>query len=485
MKTGAMIDGRIVAHQARILGDTGAYASLGGPVMTRAATHSTGPYEVPNVDVDCYAVYTNNPPAGAFRGFGATQSQFAAESQMDLVAKALGMSPFEIRRINALRPGSLTATGQRLDESVGLLECLDKLEVAVQAAEAEEGPQEIPADIRRAWGVAAAYKNIGLGGGLADSGRAAVELKAGGRVIVKVGAADVGQGLHDVLRQIVAETLGVQVTEIDVILGDTDLTPNAGATTASRQTYVAGNAALMAAAQIRDGLRVTAAQALGCEPAAVSFTCGTANAPGNGRMLPWPELVSLAMRERGVLHAECTYTPPATVALGAEGPVHFAFGYGAQAAQVEVNTRTGKVRVLRVIAAQDAGKAINPLALEGQVEGGVMMGIGYALIENFVVQDGVVVTDTLAKYKVPTIMDAPRIDSILVEHPTRDGPFGAKGIGELTSMPTAPAVVNAVARAIGYRSYSLPIKREDIRQAVIWSREALSVLQPEMMEANL
>ena len=141
--------------------------------------------------------------------------------------------------------------------------------------------------------------------------------------------------------------------------------------------------------------------------------------------------------------------------------------------------------MLRVIAAQDAGKAINPLALEGQVEGGVMMGIGYALIENFVVQDGIVVTDTLAKYKVPTIMDAPRIDSILVEHPTRDGPFGAKGIGELTSMPTAPAVVNAVTRAIGYRSYSLPIKREDIRQAVIWSREALSVLQPEMMEANL
>ena len=242
MKTGAMIDGRIVAHQARILGDTGAYASLGGPVMTRAATHSTGPYEVPNVDVDCYAVYTNNPPAGAYRGFGATQSQFAAESQMDLVAKALGMSSFEIRRINALRPGSLTSTGQRLDESVGLLECLDKLEVAVQAAEAEEGPQELPADIHRAWGIAAAYKNVGLGGGLADSGRAAVELKAGGRVIVKVGAADVGQGLHDVLRQIVAETLGVQVGDIDVILGDTDLTPNAGATTASRQTYVAGNA---------------------------------------------------------------------------------------------------------------------------------------------------------------------------------------------------------------------------------------------------
>jgi xanthine dehydrogenase molybdenum-binding subunit len=470
LRTGAAKDGRILAQQVRILGDTGAYASLGEPVMTRAATHSIGPYDVPNVSVECYAVYTNNPPAGAYRGFGATQAHFAAETQMDRVAEALGISPFEIRRINALRVGGSTATGQVLVDSVGLLECLERTEALVRQRQTEEAAEPpLPPHLRRAWGVAAAYKNVGLGNGLPDTSAAVVEALPGGRVLVRAGAAEVGQGHDEVLRQITAELFGLSADDIDVLLGDTALTPDSGATTASRHTFVTGNAARGAALQVRGRLAQAAAQALGCPPDSLVFEGGCissrAGAHANGRGLPFAAAVERALQAGLDLKAHYRYTPPRTVGLGEVGDNHFSFGFGVQAARVEVDTRTGQVRVLEVIAAHDVGQAINPLAVEGQIEGGVMMGIGYALTENFIVEGGYVRTDTLAKYKVPDISWTPRVTAIIVEHPTQEGPFGAKGVGEITSMPTAPAITNAIFNAVGVRSAALPVDREAIKRA--------------------
>jgi len=413
LKTGAAKDGRILAQKVRILGDTGAYASLGVPVMTRAATHSIGPYAVPNVAVECYAVYTNNPPAGAYRGFGVTQVHFAAE-----VASPTKLTP----------------------------------------------------NLRRAWGIAAAYKNVGLGNGLLDASEAIVEALPGGRVLVRAGAAEIGQGHDEVLRQITAEVFGIAAQDVDVLLGDTAQTPDSGATTASRHTFVTGNAAKGAALIVRSLLSRLAAEALGCEQRALEFANGRIENSGREgeapRSMSFEEAVGLAVAADIEPKARFLYTPPRTVALGEIGDSHFSFGFGAQAALVEVDTDTGEARVLDVIAAHDIGRAINPMAVEGQIEGGIMMGIGYALTERFIVEGGYVKTDSLAKYGVPTIMNMPRINAIIVEHPTSEGPFGAKGVGEITSIPTAPAIANAIYNAIGLRFFSLPMDRDTIKAAL-------------------
>jgi CO/xanthine dehydrogenase Mo-binding subunit/aerobic-type carbon monoxide dehydrogenase small subunit (CoxS/CutS family) len=457
VKTGAKRDGRLTAVQVKIVGDTGAYASLGEQVMTRVATHAIGPYDVPHVKVDCYAVHTNNPPAGAFRGFGATQAHFAAESQMDILAEQLDLSPFEVRRRNALRVGGTTATGQVLHESCGLLETIDRVETAMRKAQEAEQGITLPPHVRRGWGVACAYKNVGLGEGLADSAGASVEVTHEGRVVARAGAAEVGQGLMGVVAQIAAEELGVDLSVVEVILGDTSQTLDGGATTASRQSYVTGNAVRHAAQQVRSSLAGAVAEELGIAPDALTFAAGRVSAP-DGHSVSLARAVALAEAEGRSLRVDYVYTPPRTVPLGEEGDMHFAYGYATQAAQVEVNTETGEVRVLQVIAAHDVGRAINPLALEGQIEGGVVMGMGYALLEKFEVEEGIVRSDSLARYKIPKIHHVPRIVSMLVEHPAAEGPFGAKGVGEITSIPTAPAIANAVHHAIGLRSFSLPVR---------------------------
>ena len=462
LKTGATKAGKLLAVQAHIVGDTGAYASLGEPVMTRTATHASGPYEVPNFQVDCYAVHTNNPPAGAYRGFGVPQATFASETQMDILAEKLGMSPFELRRINALRVGATTATGQTLRESVGLLECLERVEEEVKAAEAAEGSERAPS---RAWGLACAYKNVGLGGGLADSAGAAVELLDDGRAVVRAGAAEVGQGLVGVLTQMVVEELGVGYDKVKVILGDTGQCLDGGPTTASRQTYVTGNAVRYAARQVRQALASAAAEELDAAPDALLFQEERVSRP-DGRSISLGEAIALARREGRSLDASHVYTPPRTVSLEEEGDKHFAYGYAAQAAQIEVDITNGEVKVLRVIAAHDVGRAINPMAVAGQLEGGVMMGLGYALTEEFKVEEGRVLSDSFVKYKLPRIRQSPEIVPIIVEHEAADGPYGAKGVGEITSIPTTAAITNAIYAACGVRIFSLPATPDRILAAL-------------------
>lgn len=458
LKTGITKEGRLMAVETRILGDAGAYASLSEKVMTRAVTHAAGPYDVPHVKIDCDTFYTNNPPAGAYRGFGATQVHFAIETQMDILAERLGMSPFVFRQRNALRAGGITATGQRLTESAGLPATIERARLQVRelaGADATASRAPLAPHKRRGWGLACAYKSVGLGGGADDVARAVVEITEKGTVRVRAGAAEIGQGLVTVLAQIAAEVLGTDLSRVEVVLGHTDQTPDCGPTTASRQTYVTGNAVRLAAEKLRRETSTIVAGELAAAPDSLVFRDSRVISP-DGRSMPFSETASLARREGRSLEAFYEYQAPTTVPLGRPGDAHFAYGFGTQAAQVEVDLTSGEVKVLRVVAAHDVGRAVNPLAVEGQIEGGIVMGIGYALTEEFRVEEGLVKSDNLARYKIPTIRHMPQVHAIILEYRTGEGPFGAKGVGEVTSIPTAPAILNAIYNACGVRLTSLP-----------------------------
>ena len=478
VKIGAKKNGRLVAVESELYGDTGAYASLGEKVMTRATTHSAGPYDVPHMRADCYAMYTNNPPAGAFRGFGVTQSAFAVESMIDMLAEKLELDPIELRRINALKVGSITNTGQELRESVGLLECIDKVsgamcEVSGLPDEDVFKPYASPdtPHLIRSWGFAAGYKNTGLGGGAPDKSSAEVELYDNGKFEVRSSAAEMGQGLTSVMQLVVAEEMSVSPEQVRVLVMDTDLTPDGGPTTASRQTYTTGNASRYAAKTLRDAITATLAEKYDVRPEQIRFDNGIVYA--NGHSMTYAD-VAKEMKAMGQHpRALYEYEAPKTQPLGTGGDMHFAFSFGVQAAEVEVNKSTGEVRVLKVISANDVGMAVNPLGLQGQVEGGVMMGLGNAITEEFLMDNGYVVSDHLARYRVPGIMLTPEITSIIVEHPTAEGPYGAKGVGEISSIPTTPAITNAIYNAVGVRVDKLPVDQESIARE-IWEREAKS-----------
>ena len=430
IRTGATSDGKLTAVEATLYGDGGAYASLSEKVLTRATTHATGPYDVPNVKVDCFALYTNNVPCGAFRGFGVTQSCFAVESNMDMLAEKLGLDAVEFRRMNALDVGSETSTGQVLRESVGLHECIDKVEHDMRGDNFrwtwDEGHR------RFAWGIAIGYKNTGLGGGAPDKATAEVEAwqdpDKGLVAEVRTSSAEMGQGLPGVLAACVAEELGISSDRVSVLLGDTDYCPDGGPTTASRQTYVSGNAARLAAKDVAAQL-------------------AAANPPAR-------------------IKAQHEYWAPKTKPLGSGGDMHVAFSFCAQAALCEIDMRTGEVSVRKVVAAHDVGRAINPLTLEGQIEGGIVMCIGYTLTEHYIQEEGIPWTNVMARYKPPSITHAPRIVSHIVEHNTSAGPFGAKGMGELPSIPTSPAITNAIYRATGVRMRSLPVDQDELLRAI-------------------
>ncbi len=471
VKVGAKKDGRIIAIQTELYGDTGAYASLGEKVMTRATTHSAGPYDVAHVRADCYAMYTNNPPSGAFRGFGVTQSAFAIESMIDTLAEELDLDPVEIRKMNALHVGSVTNTGQLLDESVGLVECLERTEKEIYRLQADPfTPRVDPTQphLVRAWGIAAAYKNTGLGGGAPDISGAEIELYENGKFEIRSSSAEMGQGLVAVMQMIVAEEMAVNPRQVQVLVMDTDLAPNGGPTTASRQTYITGNASRYAAITLRNAIAAFLAEKYDIQPDLIKFNDGFAYV--NGHKMTYAE-IARAMKASGQEpRALYEYEAPKTQPLGTGGDMHFAYSYGVQAAEVEVNTFTGEVKVLKVISANDVGMAVNPLGLQGQVEGGVMMGLGYCLTEEFIVKDGYVVTDQLARYRIPGIKLTPEITALIVEHPTAEGPYGAKGVGEISSIPTTPAITNAIYNAVGVRIDRTPVDQEviaeNLREAV-------------------
>nr|MBC7245908.1 molybdopterin-dependent oxidoreductase [Chloroflexota bacterium] len=472
-KTAATRDGKILAVEAIIIGDTGAYASVGASVLFRSATFACGPYVVPNVKVDAYAVYTNNPPAGAMRGFGSPQVAFAADCQMDELAHRLGMDPFEFRLRNALEAGAITATGQLVTESIGIKECLNAVRDALAAQ-----PLPQPAHGKRLGvGIAAAYKNVGLGPGLDDRAGAIAEIDDEGHLILRGGCIDMGQGQDTVIAQIAAQTLQIPYSDIIVVTGDTASCPDSFMTTASRATLLQGNAVQIAVTKLREQLLDYACSQFDLRRDAVTFEAGRIQDKATGVEISLAELARQATRQNYRLCAEAYYTAPTCYRnfefderQFKEDPdqyrVHVAYSFCAQACILEVDESSGEVRVLRMITAQDVGKPIHPQNIRGQIEGGVVMGMGYALYEEFIVDRGYIVTDTLRKCKIPHIAQAPEIVPLIVEDPHSLGPFGAKGMAELSVAPSAPAIANAIHNALGVRIRELPITPEKILAAL-------------------
>ena len=404
MTTACDKDGNLTAMRALLVSDSGAYASLGGPVLQRACTHAGGPYHFENVDIIGLCVYTNNVPGGAFRGFGVTQSCFAAEQNLNLLAEKAGISPWEIRYRNAIRPGETLPNGQIAGADTAYAECL----LAVKDAY-ESSPYA---------GIAGCLKNSGLGVGVPDVGRVAIEIH-GGQVHILTSAACMGQGIGTVCIQMVCQTTGLHPSVVRHDAPDTALTPNSGTSTASRQTLFTGEAARRAAQQLRDAF----AQA------------GT-----------------LAALEGQRYYAE--FTEP-TDPMGSDKPhpvSHLAYGYAAQVVIMDENKR-----VQRVVAAHDVGRVVNPKSCEGQIEGGVVMGLGFALTEDFPMRDGYP-TASYGKLGLWRATDVPPIQVMLVQQGGEaQYAFGAKGVGEITTIPTAPATAHACMRVDGKLRNSLPL----------------------------
>mgnify|MGYP005839817541 CR=1 FL=1 len=471
-RTGATREGKVVAVEATIHGDTGAYASVGGSVVLRAASFCCGPYAIPNVRVNSYAVYTNNVPAGAMRGFGNPQATFAAEVQMDRLAEALSMDPIELRRRNMLDVGDSTITGHRLTESVGARPTLEAVAAALKSR-----PLPVP---RHGWkigvGVASSYKNVGLGTGIHDGAGAALELTEDGCLVLHVGCTEMGQGATTAMAQLAAQATGWPLGRICVLAGDTQRDPAGGMTTASRQTFITGNAVVRAGEKLRRALWGCVAREFGVPEEDLRLEGETFYDRRSGAAIVTLRELAGRLRGRGErLRVEDYYVAPEThLALDVppeghppgEDCLHFAYCFGTQAVVIEANEATGQVNVLRVIAAHDVGRAVNPLNIEGQIEGGVVMGIGYGLSEEFVMRDGRVVTDTLRKLCLPRIEQTPEIETIIIEDPHPEGPFGAKGMGELPASIAAPAIVNAIHDALGVWVTSLPARPERVLAAL-------------------
>jgi CO/xanthine dehydrogenase Mo-binding subunit len=464
LETGARKDGKIHVLRARIICDTGAYASYGIAVATRAAVHATGPYEIENVEVESLCAYTNNPIAGAMRGFGVPQVAFAHESQMNVLARLLGIDPLEIRRINALRVGSRTATGQELQASVGIGKTLDMIEPQYKAAKAQWKAGSVPEPLRRGVGIGSMWYGIG-NTGVQNPSSARVEMDVQGKVTLFSGAADIGQGSSTVLAQITAEILGIEPSEVCLVIADTGCTTNAGATSASRQTYISGNAVKEAAGKLADVLLTEAVDVLKTPKSLLVLEDGfVVDSRHSDLRVPLSKLAKRA-HDRGRPMTWQGYFDPETTPLDGEtgqGAPYATYAFASHLALVTVDTSTGEVRVNKIVAAHDVGKAINPQNVEGQIQGGVGMGLGFALMEEFLPGK----TASMGDYHIPTSLDMPEIIPIIVEDQEPTGPYGAKGVGEPALIPTAPAILNAIADALGEPIFRLPANPERVRQTV-------------------
>jgi len=376
---------------------------------------------------------------------------------MDIIAEKLGIDSVELRRKNILREEEENVVGE-ITRSIGVGGCLDKVAKAIEWSKSSKhsnGPW------RRGKGIAIGTKHTTA----AHTDCVTIKVHQEGAVEVRHSATEMGQGVNTVIAQIVAEELAVPLDAINVLVADTELTPDGGPTTASRQSFITGNAALLAAQEVKRTLAGVAGEALGVPAHSLIFE-GEQIQAEDGRFLTLGEATRLAKEEGKSLSASSIYTAPRTVNLGEKGDAHFAYGYATQAAQVEVDLTTGEVKVVRVVAAHDVGRAINPLAIEGQLEGGVLMGVGFALMEDFSVKEGVPQKTTLTKYHIPTAKEVPEIIPFIVEEETTEGPYGAKGVGEITSIPTCPAIINAIYDAIGVRISRLPATPEVILAAL-------------------
>jgi CO/xanthine dehydrogenase Mo-binding subunit len=462
---GARRDGTLVAVEAELVSDAGAYAYLSPLTLLYGMVHAAGPYRIPHVRVDGVSVLTNNPPTSAFRGFGSAQPAFAYESQMDRLARTLDLDPLAVRERNYLRKGERLASGQELETAVWLPETARRAWEALGPRRAPSGPGR-----RVGRGIASALTAYGRIVWLHDWSSAWVELQMDGTALVRTGVPDIGGGQAASLVQIAAELLGLPQDDIAVHIGDSALTPLAGTTTATRQLYMSGSAVHKAASELRATLCAQAGELLGVDAEAVDLVDGAArvrHAPE--RHVTFKELAAACARAHRPRSAFAIYQAPAGQVMDFEtgqGKVFPDFTFGSQAVEVEVDTATGEVQVLALAACYDVGRAINRNSVEGQMEGGAAMGVGYALLEEDRVAAGVTLTPNLMTYLIPTAVDVPDVRTEVLESGEGMGPWGARGIGEPAMVPTAPAIANAVHDAVGVRVTRLPITPERLWRAM-------------------
>jgi len=427
-KWGATRDGKLVAAEMELIGDGGAYMYTSNKVLGNSAITSTGPYFIPNVKTDVYGVYTNNVPGAAFRGFGAPQALYMAELQMNKLAEKLGMDPVAFRLKNALRDGDTLGVGTPAPGPVTISKVMEEA-AAKFGWKKSTSRKSKSGHLARGRGFAAGFKNVGFSLGYRENCWAKVEIHGSGKiekVIVHHAGAEVGQGTHTVMAQMAAEAVGVSADKVQMRTSDTATMGNAGSASASRMTFMAGNA--------------------------IKGAAEAALAKWNAEERP-------AVAEFKYLAPKTTPFEPET---GRATP-NFAYAYSAQAVEVEVDTETGQVRVLRVVAADDVGQAINPMLVEGQIEGAVVQAQGYALLEDLKVKDGRILANQLSTYLIPTILDIPeKVESVIVEAPDPNGPWGARGVGELPFLPTAPAIAAAVHDATGVWFDEFPLTAERV-----------------------
>jgi len=454
-------EGRLAAFRFHGDFDTGAYASWGPTVANRVPVHATGPYEVPDALCTTTALHTTAPPSGAFRGFGVPQSAIAGEALMDMLAARLGLDPWEIRRRNALGVGGVTATGQVLGEGAALPDCLDAIRPRWEAlrAEAEAFNRGATGPQRRGAGIACQWYGIG-NTSLPNPSQMVMGLRRDGRAVLFSGAVDIGQGANTIMLQIAADALGVPVAAVDLVAGDTDRTRDAGKTSASRQTFVSGNAAKRAG----EALRGEILRRCNAGPdAVIRLEEGRVTVTDAGVTMTLDLSTLAADSENLVLRGEGQFDPPTTVLdADGQGVPYASYAFGVQAALVEVDTALGTVRALRIVAAHDVGRAVNPTLVEGQIHGGIAQGLGLALMEEYVPGR----TENLHDYLIPTVGDIPPIEVLLIERPDPLGPYGAKGVGEPALIATAPAILNAIAHATGARITHVPATPDRVRAAL-------------------
>ena len=475
-RTGVKKNGHITAAEIEMLADSGAYPYLSPYVLLYATIMAGGPYRIDNLRVDSVVVATNQPFTSAFRGFGGPQACIAYEQQMDEIAHALGMDPLEVRRINYLETGDRNSTGQVIKSATWLEET---------ATRALEALGEKPADhdpIKYGHGFASYFQSYGRITWFHDTSRAWVGVEMDGTVVIRCGAPDLGAGQINSLCQIASEILGVPLEQVTIYSTDSAVTPLAGTSTATRQLYMSGNAVYQAASKVRKVLLDRASKYFEEDPEnldiadgivfveeSASRRVGESASRRVSESLPLKELVARCAAEGLPLSNLALFTAPFTDGIDQEtgqGDVFPDFTFGAQAVEVAVDTETGEVTVLKSVACHDVGRAINPAAVRGQIAGGSSQGMGYALMEEYLLKDGITQTPSLAEYLIPTSVDFPDTEVIILESGSGVGPFGAKGIGEPSLTPAPAAVANAVADAIGVRIHDLPLTPERVLEAL-------------------
>ncbi len=463
-RTGVTEDGKITALEVKISADSGAYVFLSPYVLLYCAVAAPGPYRVDNLKIDAAAIATNNMYTSAFRGFGAAQACVAYEAQMDEIAKAIGIDRFELRRRNFMHTGDKTATGQTVESAIWSDECMTQALEALGEKAADSGPVKIGR------GVATYQQSYGRITWFHDTSEAWVGIEVDGTVIVRSGVTDIGAGQASALGQIAAELLGVGLDDVVIYNSDSAVTPLAGTTTATRALYMTGRAVHTASTNLRGRLVAFAAQEFDAGPDEIDLANGEAFVIDDpSKSMSLKDLASRGASE-GLERSELAmfrapFTDPIDPETG-QGPVFPDFTYGCHAVEVAVDTETGEVTVRKSVGAHDIGQAINPQAVEGQIEGGALMGQGYALSEELIYEEGKLISPSFSEYLIPTSMDMPDIQCIILESRSGLGPFGAKGIGEPSLSPVAPAIANAVADAIGTRVFDLPITPEKVVRAL-------------------